>query len=88
MGRIRPEPEHASEEEGRCVPATELGRGVMKDDVLWAWCCGRGLFGGGGVPGSMTTVLLSVSAERPVALLPSSTSISEELGIDAAGGGT
>lgn len=38
------------------VPATEFGRGAMREDELRMWCCGRGLFGAGGVLCSVMSV--------------------------------
>lgn len=35
------------------IPATEFGRGITSEDKLCMWVGGRGLFGAGGVLGSM-----------------------------------
>lgn len=50
------------------VPATEFGRGITREDVLRMWCCGRGLFGAGGVLGSMMSVLGKASSGWAVRL--------------------
>lgn len=44
------------------VPATEFGRGSAREEVLCKWCCGRGLFGAGGVLGSMMSILGKASS--------------------------
>lgn len=44
------------------IPATEFGRGITREDVLRMWYCGRGLFGAGGVWGSMMSVLGKASS--------------------------
>lgn len=48
------------------VPATEFGRGIAREEVLCTWCCGRGLFGAGGVRGSVMSVLGKASSGRAV----------------------
>lgn len=44
------------------LPATELGRGITREEVPCTWCCGRGRFGAGGVLGSMMSVLGKASS--------------------------
>lgn len=44
------------------IPATEFGRGAMREDELRMWCCGRGLFGAGGVLCSVMSVLGKASS--------------------------
>lgn len=43
------------------LPATEFGRGIAREEVLFTLCCGRGLLGAGGVLDSVTSVLDRVS---------------------------
>lgn len=50
------------------IPATEFGRGITREEVLCTWCCGRGLFGAGGVLGSMMSVLGKASSGWAVRL--------------------
>lgn len=52
----------------RNIPATEFGRGATREDVLRMWCCGRGLFGAGGVLCSMMSVLGKASSGWAVRL--------------------
>lgn len=49
-------------------PATEFGRGITREEVQCMWCCGRGLFGAGGVLGSVMSVLGKASSGRGVRL--------------------
>lgn len=44
------------------IPATEFGRGAMREDELRMWCCGRGRFGAGGVRCSVMSVLGKASS--------------------------
>lgn len=50
------------------VAATEFGRGITREEVQCMWCCGRGLFGAGGVLGSVMSVLGKASSGRGVRL--------------------
>lgn len=44
------------------IPATEFGRGIASEDKLCMWVGGRGLFGAGGVLGSMMSFLGKASS--------------------------
>lgn len=44
------------------IPATEFGRGIASEDKLCMWVGGRGLFGAGGVLGSVMSLLGEASS--------------------------